>query len=141
MSLENQKHAIDPAEPVLSPDFSARVIGRMRAERRRRTNRRRASLAMACAFAAALAIYLAAGAPTPALQSPDPTQAANELATEQQAWPFDAAANQTVGGYFFPDFGAMTGYESDYQGSAGVSLDTMLGFDQDTAVVMDVSGS
>jgi len=140
MSLEVEKHATDPAEPVLSPDFSARVMRRVRAERRR-TNRRRAALATACALAVGLAIYLAAGAFTPALQSPDATLAANELATEQQAWPFDAAANQTVGGYFFPDFASMTGYESDYQGSAGVSLDTILGFDQDTNAVMDASGS
>jgi len=143
MSPDIENSVIDPAEPALSPDFAARVLRRVQAERKRRVNRRRASIAAACAVSALLAIYFIQGRSAANLQPQDETVAANESPAEPPGgWPLGwETANQTVGGYFFPDLGSMTSYYTESEGGAGVSFDSMLGFDQDAGQVLDVSGS
>ncbi len=125
----------DVQEPALSADFAPRVIQRARAERKRRRERRRIAVAAAFAITGALLFHVIGSGPGGAKLPPQPQSLVagewDESNSEQAGWPleWDATTEQSVDGYFFPDFGPLADFTSAYQTEEAPALDAVLGFD------------
>ncbi len=146
MNPDDPMAGIAANEPALSPNFAARVIDRVRVQRKRRRNRRRAAIAAAVAITGGLALLSIRGGQLAKSSLQDQGAAAavwSESSAEQAGWPlgWDTGPEQTVGGYFFPDAGSIETFSADDQSDAPPSLGSVLGFDQGAIQRTDVTES